>query len=363
MNGVTTSVRQALKHLRAQGHEAIVVCPKPAPKSFAGFEVVTTNSIPFQGFNLGVPGPRRVPNALERFAPDVVHVASPAWTIGRTALLGARQLGVPSIAVYQTDIPRYSRRFRNRLITQRAEQMMAELHNLATRNLVPSSSARADLIRFGVAERSLHQWGRGVDTIRFSPDRRDSDKVARLRESVLRGRRGPIVGYVGRLALEKQVERLDALTGLGASLVIVGDGPMRSTLEALLPADTAFLGELRGNRLADAYAALDIFVHTGTQETFGQTLQEAMATGIPVVAPAAGGPLDIVADGVTGFLYDPLDDAELTAVVAGLIEEPDLAREMGDRGRIAVEGRSWAAICDELIGHYRHAMAEVLQPA
>jgi len=359
MNGVTSSVRQTLKHLRAAGHEAIVVCPKPAPKRFAGFEVVTTNSIPFQGFNLGVPGPRKVLNVLTRFAPDVVHVASPAWTIGRTGLTSARLLGIPAVAVYQTDIPRYSRRFRNRLITQQTEQWMAQLHGHATRNLVPSTSSQRDLIRFGIDESTVHLWGRGVDTERFHPRRRQSDEVQALRAKILGGRDRPIVGYVGRLAFEKQVERLHALRDLDATLVVVGDGPMRPALESLLPKDTVFLGELRGGKLANAYAALDVFVHSGSQETFGQTLQEAMASGLPVVAPAAGGPLDIVQHGETGFLFDPTSDADLRTSVERLVVDPHLRARAGARGRVAVEGRSWSAICGQLVDHYRAAIAQV----
>jgi len=166
------------------------------------------------------------------------------------------------------------------------------------------------------------------------------------------------VGYVGRLAPEKRVERLAALAELpGVKLVVVGDGPKRRSLQKALPG-ADFLGWLDGDALADAYAALDLFVHTGTEETFGQTLQEAMASGVAVVAPAGGGPLDLVAPGLNGLLYSAEDDSALRAAVAALAGDPDQRRWMGTAARVGVERRTWQLLGDELIGHYRSVIAQ-----
>jgi phosphatidylinositol alpha 1,6-mannosyltransferase len=162
------------------------------------------------------------------------------------------------------------------------------------------------------------------------------------------------VGYVGRLAPEKQVERLTALAGLrGVRLVVVGDGPERARLERLLPG-AAFLGALTGPALAAAFASLDVFVHTGTNETFGQTVQEAMASGVPVVAPDAGGPQELVSPGVTGVLVPPGDGfaTTLAATVAELRDDPARGGRLGAAGRTVVRDRSWEAVCDELLDHY-----------
>jgi phosphatidylinositol alpha 1,6-mannosyltransferase len=93
-------------------------------------------------------------------------------------------------------------------------------------------------------------------------------------------------------------------------------------------------------------------VHTGPFETFGQTIQEAAASGLPVVAPATGGPLDLVADGVTGFLVPPCDGDALSTAIGQLIADPSLRDRMGEAARRRVLGRSWPALVDELIGHY-----------
>ena len=116
--------------------------------------------------------------------------------------------------------------------------------------------------------------------------------------------------------------------------------------------DAIFLGERRGEELAAIYASLDVFVHSGPYETFGQTLQEAAASGLPVVAPAAGGPLDLVADGVTRYLVPLSDPGAFTTAVARLAADPAARAAFGAAGRRSVLSRSWPALTEELIGHY-----------
>ena len=138
---------------------------------------------------------------------------------------------------------------------------------------------------------------------------------------------------MGRLATEKRVDLLAGITALdGVRLVIVGAGPAEAALRQQLPG-AVFLGERRGEELAAIYASLDVFVHSGPYETFGQTLQEAAASGLPVVAPAAGGPLDLVEDGVTGYLVPPSDPGAFTAAVARLAADPATRAAFGAAGR------------------------------
>ena len=190
-------------------------------------------------------------------------------------------------------------------------------------------------------------WRRGVDTERFAPDRRSE---AWRREVAPNGE--IIVGYVGRLAPEKQVEDLRAIADLpGVRLVIVGDGPDRSALQRMLP-DAHFAGFLGGDDLAVAMAGFDVFVHPGESETFCQTIQEAMASGVPVVATGAGGPLDLVRSSVDGWLYRPGDLAELRSRVLDLTGDDAKRGAFSVGAREAVAGRGWDRLGDELIEHY-----------
>lgn len=173
-----------------------------------------------------------------------------------------------------------------------------------------------------------------------------------------------ILGYVGRLAAEKQVDDLAALRGIpNTRIVIVGDGPERARLEKLLP-NALFLGFLSGDDLATAVAGFDVFVHPGELETFCQTIQEAMASGVPVVATGRGGPLDLVDSSRTGWLYRPGDLAELRARVADLTGDEAKRRAFANAARASVEARTWKSVCAALIGHYSAAIdANARRPA
>ncbi len=160
---------------------------------------------------------------------------------------------------------------------------------------------------------------------------------------------------MGRLAPEKHVERLIALNANDAvQLVIVGDGIDQGKLQSAMPT-AVFTGALYGEELAAAYASMDVFVHPGEHETFCQVVQEALASGLPVIAPDAGGPRDLVAPCRTGLLL-PVNEfeARLPAAVAHLLAE---RHRYAPAARRSVLGRSWPVICDELLGHYEAVLS------
>jgi len=352
LNGVTTSVCRILEHLRRRGDEAVVVCPGPAPSHFAGFPVVSVPALTYRQFPVGLPT-RAVQRTLERFAPDVVHAASP-FVLGAAGVFAARRAGVPAVAVYQTDVAAYARRHRLGPTAGTAWRWLRRVHAAADLTLAPSTSAVQALHAHGIT--GTAPWGRGVDLHQFHPRRRAGDHARQVRARLAGGGQ-VLVGYVGRLAPEKRVQRLAVLADLpGAVTVVVGDGPSRESVQQALP-HAAMLGRLDGDALGDTYAALDVFVHTGTEETFGQTLQEAMASGVPVVAPAAGGPLDLVRPGVQGLLYSPDDDRELRAAVARLVADPLLRVRLGLSGRADMLGRSWPVLGEALVHHYLAVIA------
>jgi len=167
-----------------------------------------------------------------------------------------------------------------------------------------------------------------------------------------------VIAFVGRLAAEKQVHRLAELFGIdNTAFLVVGDGPERARLEAdFVGAPVHFAGRLSGLELAAAYAAADIFVHFGTEETFGQTIQEAQAAGLPVVAPAAGGPKFLIEDGVSGRLAEPFAKHGFTKIVRELVADADLRSRIGEGARRAVLKKSWAANNAKLLEFYNEAI-------
>jgi len=350
MNGVTGSVLHILRHLERHGHEARVYAPAAVgmPRVIGRARVEPIPSVALPGYRtvrVGTSSAHRLSGALARFEPDVVHLASP-FALGWRGALAAERIGVPAVAAYQTDVAAYAARYGVALTTALAEAHIARLHRRATLTLAPSSESEDQLARLGVDR--VRRWGRGVDAERFHPDRRATAWAYRDGADV-------VVGYVGRLAPEKQVEDLRVLGDLpGVRLVIVGDGPSRPRLEALLP-DAVFLGHLGGSELAEAMASFDVFVHPGESETFGQTLQEAHASGIPVVATGRGGPRDLVRQGVDGWLYRPGDLQDLRERVRDLAGDARKRQAFGRAGREAVEGRSWSAVCDQLLDHFAEA--------
>src|SRR4051794_18077641 len=243
-NGVTTSVCRTLEHLSRRGHDAVVICPGPAPESFAGARVIGVPSFSYRQFPVGLPS-SKVMRTLSSFAPDIVHLASP-FVLGAAGATAAGQLGLPTVAVFQTDVAGFARRHRAGLLHGAAWRWIRRIHEQADLTLAPSSAALAELRDRAVPRLAL--WQRGVDGERFTPRRRNSPAVDQLRAR-LAPNGEVLVGYVGRLAAEKRVERLAALAGVpGVRLVVVGDGPQRRSLEkALTPSGAAFLGWLDGD--------------------------------------------------------------------------------------------------------------------
>ncbi|MDO7869213.1 glycosyltransferase family 4 protein [Nocardioides jiangxiensis] len=351
INGVTNSVRRVLEHLSAEGHHAELIAPT-GPDAYAGFRVTTCRgaSLPFyKDFRIGLETRRRLRREMLAFRPDVVHIASPA-TLGYQAAKAAGELGIPTVAIYQTDMVGFAARYEIPGGAKAMEALTRRIHTRVDRTLAPSSASLRQLEELGIP--GLGTWGRGVDTVTFHPERRDE---------ALRARLAPggelLVGYIGRLAPEKELDLLAHLHDLpGVKLVVVGGGPSEGDLRRLLP-DAAFLGVLHAEELGAAYASLDVFVHTGSHETFGQAVQEALAAGVPVVAPNRGGPVDVVDRGA-GFLFEPGDGADLRRYVELLVGDELLRSQMAATARRSVENRSWHAVNETLVAHYREVIAE-----
>ncbi|WP_141879826.1 glycosyltransferase family 4 protein [Homoserinimonas aerilata] len=353
MNGVTHSLLRVIDHLSARGDDVLVLAPRAAelPSEHAGYNIegLPAFALPrYPNVRIATVTVGRVVRLLRGFQPDVVHLASP-FVLGLQAMLAAEQLGIPTVAIYQTDVPAYASRYGFPLAEPLLWQQVQRIHQRATLNLAPSSYALSQLHDHQIDR--LRKWTRGVDTARFTPEKRDEAWRARIAPH---GER--IVGYVGRLAAEKQVEDLRVIATLpDVRLVIVGDGPLRARLEQLMPT-AHFTGFLGGDELARAIASFDVFVHPGELETFCQTIQEAMASGVPVIATGRGGPLDLVDSSRTGWLYTPGNLHEMRMRVADLVGDDAKRAAFALAARETVRDRSWTAVCDALLAHYADAI-------
>ncbi|SDE42159.1 phosphatidylinositol alpha 1,6-mannosyltransferase [Blastococcus fimeti] len=354
VNGVVNSVLRVVDHLAVRGHQAVVVAPSGTSYQSpcgAQVEVVTVPSLRlpvYRRLALARPG-AEVADLLADLAPDVVHLASPA-VLGAAAGRAAQALGIPSVAVFQTDLAAYARRYGIPGGPAAAWRVLRSVHATADLTLAPSTASVAMLRRQGIGPVAL--WARGVDLTQFTPQRRDE---ALRRELAPDGEL--LVGVVARLALEKRLHLLAEVSRLpGVRLVVVGDGPRARQLARAMP-QAVFLGQRTGPELGGIVASLDLFVHPGADETFGQAVQEALAAGVPVVVAASGGPLDLVRHGENGWLWAGSDPAVLAAVVAGLRDDRLLLRAVASRTRTSVAEHTWGRVGDQLIGHYGHVLA------
>lgn len=351
INGVTNSVLRILDFFKLNGHEAIIIAPESVggPSEYAGFEILRVPAINVKGL-IPIALPQQFAKArVLDFNPDIIHLASPA-ILGNYVARFAKKNEIPTLSVYQTDLAGFANHYGFQIANSTLNKFVGRVHSNSDRTLAPSTSACDYLNELGVQDVEL--WRRGVDSERFSPEKRDEE----LRKELFGNRPDrTLIGYVGRLAHEKRLEDLISLDEQDdVQLVIVGDGPTRARLERKLP-NAIFTGFKNGEDLSRMYASLDIFIHTGQDETFCQSIQEALASGVPIIAPNSGGPIDLVENGKTGYLINTGNPKEIKRVVK-LIQEGDVAN-WREATRESVINRTWKSINQELISHYLDLIA------
>jgi phosphatidylinositol alpha 1,6-mannosyltransferase len=356
VDGVSKTAYLTLRYLEQTGRQAIVFAPDIAPSSIGNTPVIPLPSVGFASApetRMALPHPTVVQH-LNDFKPDLIHLFSPA-ILSVSGMLVGRQNHIPVVANYQTDIPGYAHAYGYPwFMADVARNWLRYIHNGCHLTLVPSNWTLRQLRGWGY--RRLRRWGRGVNSQRFNPARRSQE----WRERLLNGRdpNSLLCIYVGRLAPEKRVDLLlETAQTPGISLTIIGDGALRPELEAMFAGtDTHFTGYLYGEDLANAYASADAFMFTGPQETFGQVVQEAMASGLPAIIINQGGITDQVTSGVNGFICE--DDPQEFARAARLLrDDRTLLRQMSVNARLHAERHPWEAIMAQLEGHYREAVA------
>jgi glycosyltransferase involved in cell wall biosynthesis/predicted metal-dependent phosphoesterase TrpH len=356
MHGVTR-VLQEIRNRGVRGYEVEVIGTDHAVDR--RLSAVAEVEMPFYpGLQIGLP---TIPSLVETLAEgryDLVHVCSPG-PAGIGAALLARVMGIPVVGSYHTELASYAGlRSGDPVLEAGMRFALGRFYGGCDVVLSPSAATDESLRSVGVDGDRILRWGRGVDLERFSPAKRRP----RLFEGEIN------VMYSGRLTKEKGAHLL-ADTFLRAyernkqlHLVLAGGGPEADVLRERLGDRATFLGWLDGEEYAQAYASADIFLFASCTDTFGQVILEAQASGLPVVAVAEGGPLELVENGRTGRLC-PADADALAAAVVELATRPGLRASMSAGARQAAAERSWAGSLSQLAGAYERALATDAQDA
>jgi glycosyltransferase involved in cell wall biosynthesis len=364
VDGVVHRTMHLIRHLRNRGDEVMVVCPRSDGRVDSPVPMTAFPSFPcpsYPEYRIGVPD-RSLYETVDAFQPDIVHFLNPfAFGFQCHDWLSRYRQRLPQLFSFHTLYGEFVKQYPGMALMSRLLWWLTRsYHNQADRNLTVSTIMRDDLAKAGFERVEL--WPPAVDCELFSPGRRDAAMRARLTDGHPEDR---VLITVSRLAPEKNVgflaelmRRLPAAGHDGVRLAIVGDGPQRSELERLFAGTrTKFLGYLRGAELAAAYASADGFVYASETETMGNVILEAMAAGLAVVAPRAGGIPSLVRDGVDGLLYTPRDAADAARVLAPLLADETYRASLAAGARAAVEPWGWDRSVERVREHYEQTIA------
>ena len=356
VNGVAGTMRRVAEAAAGGSFPGAVVVASHEPPQSGVVALPPDWSLPlpsYEAIDLRFPLPTDVLERVEAERPDVIHVATPG-PVGVCGLLVARLVGLPVVGSYHTELGPYALHLTHDVLVAEAMDVYVDwFYRQCATVLAPTRQVADALAARGLPKVAV--WGRGVDSDRFLPARRDEE----LRRCLLGDGGNLLVLSVGRLSEEKRIGvLLDAFAHVSRErpdvrLVVAGDGPSRAKLERTASAGTIFTGELVGEELAGLYASADVFCFPSTTDTFGQVLLEAGASGLPVVGAAAGGALELVANGRTGLLVAPDRPRALADALLVLARDPVLRERLGAAGREAALGRTWPAAIASLVRVYR----------
>jgi glycosyltransferase involved in cell wall biosynthesis len=281
--------------------------------------------------------------------------------LGLGGLYYAKKFNLPLIASYHTHLPQYLHHYNLGMLEEVLWGLLRSAHNQADLNLCTSTAMVKELRSHGIERVDL--WQRGVDTELFQPDQATPE----MRDRLSQGHPDcTLLLYVGRLGAEKEIDRIKPILEAipNARLALVGDGPNRLALEQhFAETPTHFVGYLRGQELADAYACADAFIFPSRTETLGLVLLEAMAAGTPVVAARSGGIPDIVTDGVNGYLFDPADENGAISATQRLLSHQRERETLRQNARLEAERWGWPAATHQLRRYYQAVLSRHVLPS
>lgn len=350
VNGVALTLARIVEGLHARNHDVQLIRPRQdsadGPAGTAGrFHEVLMRGLPipcYPNLRMGVPSKRALVKLWSTRRPDVVHIATEG-PLGWSALQAAGHLKLPVSSDFRTNFHAYSRHYGVGWLNRPIMAYLRKFHDRTACTMVPTEALRRELTAAGF--RRLEVVARGVDCHQFSPGLRNPA----LREAWGAGPDELVVGYVGRLAPEKNiglvVSAYEAIRERdpSARLVLIGDGPERAALRARCPS-AIFTGHQGGLQLAEHYASLDLFLFPSLTETYGNVTPEAMASGLPVVAYAHAAAAELIRPGHNGMLA-PCGDTQAFISAAASLAGERLRREvLGAAARQRAAEMDWAEV-------------------
>jgi glycosyltransferase involved in cell wall biosynthesis len=345
LNGVALTVARSIAYLRQRGHQVDVIRPCGAGETPGGgpgeWRARGFPLLVYPDLRFGLASRAALATRLAATRAQLVHVATEG-PLGWAAIRAATTLGLPTTSDFRTNFHQYSRYYRLGWTAPLISAYLRHFHNRTDLSLAPSSQTRRELIRAGFER--VQVVGRGVDLLRFSPQRRDPALRTRLSPQG-----GPILLYVGRLAAEKNVElallscRVARQFSEHARMVVVGDGPLRKRLQAEFP-EAHFTGNLHGETLAAHYASADMFLFPSLTDTFGNVTLEALASGLPVVAFNLAAAGEHVRDRISGRLLPPGNAAAFMIATALMAVQASSLEPMRQAARTAAEAADWDSV-------------------
>jgi glycosyltransferase involved in cell wall biosynthesis len=369
-DGANQALNRLVEYLLRRGAQVRIYSPtvdEPALPPMG--EVVNVPSVPIPRraeYKFPVGLPRSVKRDIVAFRPNIFHVASPD-ALGHRAVTFAHKLDRPVVASVHTRFETYLRYYGLAFLEPVVEAILRRFYRRCNAIFAPSDSM-AQLLREQRMNYNVGIWSRGIDTSIFNPDRRE----AAWRRSFGIEDDVPVIGFVGRLVMEKGLDVFsDAVDALERrqvrhKVLIVGEGPAREWFEKRLP-NGIFVGFQEGPDLGRAVASMDMLFNPSVTETFGNVTLEAMACALPVVAAIATGSESLVADRVTGRLVRAGAIDGFAEALAHYCQDPEARRAAGAKGLEVSRRYGWDHVNEALVDGYirtiRQSEAGVRGPA
>jgi glycosyltransferase involved in cell wall biosynthesis len=362
INGVAHTLSKIVEGLQALGHDLWLIRPKQQAQHMAvqtaHFQEVLVKGVPIPFYNelrMGLPAKRELQRLWAKQRPDIVHIATEG-PLGWSALQVARKLKLPVSTDFRTNFHAYSQHYGIGWLSGAIRVYLKKFHNRADVTMVPTAMLQHELQAKGFER--VQVVPRGVDTSQFSP----SYRSLALRQSWGVAEDDKVLLYVGRLAAEKNLG-LVVQSYLKAKqhnervrLVLVGDGPMRESLQQQHP-DIVFAGYRSGADLAAHYASADVFVFASLTETFGNVTLEAMASGLAVVAFKHAAAGQCISHGDNGMCVDTESPQDFVQAVCAVVEAHSLQTRLAKQALLTAQTFDWPGVVQRTEAVFRQVMA------